>query len=374
MVGLWDAQRYTTLGNIDLGTELASLVFTADGRQILLGDANGFLRWFGVASDSQLTTFSEHGAPVQGVAFAPDGASVATIGSDDHLRIWRATTGEPLGSFFVDATVNSRFHPSFSDDGRLIAAAHHHDGGVWDLGRRVLVNQLTTDDVIPYAESFDRRGRVAVSAMHGGGAPSRVRVWDLSTEQIVASRSFDRDAYDLSFGPDGLLAIATGLNVMVWDVDHDRIVWSADAKRSFDVDFSRDGRFVTASGDTGYIQVFDAHTGAVHRSIKQPTSKTEAVALSPDGSLLAAASGDDRIYVWDVEANQLAAVLSGHRNPVSGIAFSPDGTRLASAGYDGNAFVWALGRETRTPAELARTIAERVAFKLDGVELVSTKR
>jgi len=157
----------------------------------------------------------------------------------------------------------------------------------------------------------------------------------------------------------------------VWDIDRDRVLWKTEA-RVLDVDFSRDGRYVTASSDDGYARVWNAETGEVVWALKQP-GRTLGVAFAPDSSLLATAITDNRIYLWDIATGKLAGTRVGHDNIINSVVFSPDGNRLVSTSRDRRAIVWSVSREKRTPAELAAVVAARVPFRLVGAELVANE-
>ena len=63
---------------------------------------------------------------VWSVGFDPSGKKLVSGSSDKTVRVWDATTGEPIGSpLNVDGQV---FSVSFSPDGEFIAAGHGYPG------------------------------------------------------------------------------------------------------------------------------------------------------------------------------------------------------------------------------------------------------
>lgn len=58
--------------------------------------------------------------------------------------------------------------------------------------------------------------------------------------------------------------------------------------------------------------------------------KIESVAFSPDGKLLASSSYGETIKFWDAATGELLQTLKDPDESVGSVAFSPDGNRLAS--------------------------------------------
>ncbi|NUQ01430.1 MAG: caspase family protein, partial [Armatimonadetes bacterium] len=78
-------------------------------------------RWDLVSGQAVGTPLSGHAAPVQCLAFAPDGRTLATGSADHTVRLWDATTGQPRGEPLAGHT-DRVLDVAFSPDGRLLAS------------------------------------------------------------------------------------------------------------------------------------------------------------------------------------------------------------------------------------------------------------
>jgi WD40 repeat protein len=65
-----------------------SLAFGPSGDFLALGFDDGSIEFFDAATGGSLHTLAAHAGRVRGLAFSPDGRLLASMGSDDVLRIW----------------------------------------------------------------------------------------------------------------------------------------------------------------------------------------------------------------------------------------------------------------------------------------------
>jgi serine/threonine protein kinase len=77
------------VSSVPTGARVASLVFSADERRLLVCCENGKLHLFEVDTAKLVTTFEGHQGPVMTAAFVPDGRTVVSGGKDGKLIVWR---------------------------------------------------------------------------------------------------------------------------------------------------------------------------------------------------------------------------------------------------------------------------------------------
>lgn len=144
-----------------------------------------------VATGERIATFDRHGGDAW-PRFAPDGATVYSVGQDSTLRQWDARTGSEIASY---PAVGSGLAPSVGADGRVLVADANGrqaslvdtrpavelwsvdtcDGYVWAQtlgisGDRAAFSAQCTDEHLTYVIDLDRRQVDYALPMHRGQA------------------------------------------------------------------------------------------------------------------------------------------------------------------------------------------------------------
>ena len=162
--------------------------------------------------------------------------------------------------------------------------------------------------------------------------------------------------YGVAFSPDGNIiaaAFADG-HVRVWRTSDGRALHdlTIGPGQALGVAIDRTGRRLAACGDDGTLIVWDLAGGAVNLAIPRAHgAPIHGVAFSPDGSTLATAGGDQAVQLRDARTGRIRRTLRrdpamSPTGPFFSVAFSPDGRQVAAACTGGLALIWDAGGDS----------------------------
>jgi len=103
------------------------------------------------------------------------------------------------------------------------------------------------------------------------------------------------------------------------------------------------------------IVLFDTSNGNVLRSDNREDQEStiNSVAWSPNGAQIATGSTDGNVQIWNAETLQLVRTIGADNLSIRSVAWSPDSTRVVSGSGDGHTVIWnaADGQHIRTLGE-----------------------
>jgi eukaryotic-like serine/threonine-protein kinase len=303
--------------------EVSTLALAPDDRTVVSVGRDRRVRLWDVGSRD------DHTKPLQAVAFALDGLTLATGGDDATVAVRDSRTGAVRTTFRIEQSV---FGLAFAPDSRSLAIATEECVQVRSLGpdRAALVFDGPRRRVHSVAFAPDGRSLAA------GSSDPAAWIWDVGSTKprLVLRGEFDR-VWAVAYSPDGrTLATAerTG-RVRLWDAARDPECLTTELPGpAVDLHYSADASNLVAVVDTParVARVLDGHTLHTRADVPVPGPGACAVAVSHDGQWAAVAVPGQAVRLWDVAAqHELGALPESVGAGVPKVAFARDGTVLA---------------------------------------------
>jgi len=189
---------------------------------------------------------------------------------------------------------------------------------------------------------------------------AKIRLWNLGTCQIRGTlKGHGWDVNSLAFSSDGKILVSGALDgaIKIWNWHKQELLktfnrpapsqlipslvswFDSSVGGIWAVAISPDGKIIASGGSDQPINLWDADTGKLLRTLTEHSGSIYTVAFSPDGKTFASGGDDHKIRIWEFQTGKLLETLE-HLGPVQSIGFSPDGQTLVSGSADATVKIW----------------------------------
>ena len=369
---VWDAETGKLRGShYGLSDRIFHVAASRDGK-IAAAGADGLLRIWNHNASSEPLVFRADPQTITGVAFAPDGFSLATTGDSGRVSLWNSSAGSETLTLAAPGSMKSI---AFNPKGPYLATAGAPRGEVrvWNLDQ--------PDQPMPpilghkgsvFCIAFSPDGKYLAS----GGGDHTARIVDFLNpdKPAVILEALTARVHALAYRPDGNLIASAGEDAEIIHL-HDpatgKLLKTLEGHDNgiLCLAFSPDGVWLASGSYDKTVRLWNLDTGKDYR-LDGHTMSVNAVAFNPNGLTLASASSDKSIRVWTLEKRELAFKLEGAPGPVQSLAYHPGGGRLASIAQDRMIRIWdVVTRQEILEFEEHVGTLRCVAFSADGRSL-----
>ncbi len=328
---VWDFESgKIRTGHYGFADRINEVAVSHNGK-IAAAGSDGFMYVWNPKISSEALRIRADPQAVAGVAFAPDGLTLATASLSGRVSLWNSSAGlEALTLTAPGMLETVAFHPNEP----YIAAA--------------------------------------------GVKRSEVRVWKLDqANQPILLKGHRSGVSTIAFAPNGRHLASASLDRTVRIVDFrdpgiEPIIIEGHNAPVHTLAYHPDGKMLASAGDDETIRLSDPASGKLIKLLTGHKNGILCLAFSADGKWLASAGYDRTIRIWNLLDSSQNVVLEGHTGLVNTLAFNPDdGKTLASAGTDHAVLLWDINQKKQVfKLEGAAGKIQSLAFHPNGRRLV----
>jgi WD40 repeat protein len=300
----------------------------------------------------ELRTLTGHRAPVNCVAFAPDGRrgfsgcggefvdGIYTDGEDRSLLVWDLAEGQAKGRFEEgDRPILS---VACAPSGTHVLTASR-SGQLFFIDTRdpTIFRALARHRQIVFDVAFAPDGRRFLTGCDDGV----VRLWGLRGERLRRFGGHSGAVTAIAFSPDGSRAVSGSLDgtVRLWDVESGALLHCLQGheKGVLCVAFAPSGEQVASGSADATVRLWDVGSGTEVHCLRGHRAAVAGVAFTPDGRRVLS-GGDQTVRLWATDVGTELHCFNGHTGTVKCVAVSPGGRRALSGGTDQTVRLWGL--------------------------------
>jgi WD40 repeat protein len=353
--------------------EVRALAFGAQG--LVSAGADKLVITWDIASGKRAQIFAEHTTPVQALALAPDGKTIASAGTDPTVLIHAG--GKTLQTIKTPAPSTAL---AFAPDNKVLATGGTETEELVERGRIRFWDAGTGKETgaplehasgifallyLPQGPPADDRAstdaapaKTGTPTLASAGKDNLVRLWDpASGRQLLAYQGHLDWVVALAASKAGPILVSGSRDEMIkiWGSDVPSVVKVHQGPAQA-VLFALNDKVVVTGGRDGTVRFWDSATGKEAAKPFTGLGGVTSLAFSAKEGVparLAAGTWNEKnegdVRLWELkwsakdglEAKELPA-LKGHSKGVTCLAFAPDGKTLASGSADETVILWDL--------------------------------
>lgn len=202
-----------------LETAVRSLATSADGKWAAIGEENGKIRVFEVATGKVAKTLEGHSGPTTGVAFSADGAKLVSGSQDKTFRVWSIADQKEVAKIETPAPVNA---VAVVAEGKTVAT-----GGADNIIRLYALPEATpTETPKPLFELTGHTQPITSLAAIGkgekllsGSKDGSLKTWDAIAGKVDKTMSHGAPIESVAVRADGkrFVSVSSNNTARIWN-------------------------------------------------------------------------------------------------------------------------------------------------------------
>lgn len=290
-------------------------------------------------------SFREHTAGIYGIAWSPNGRTMASADLEKRIWLWDADSCDSICS--LDRHLAEISMVTWSPNGRLLASGSYDNTiYLWDTENRTVCYSLTghSDHILSLV--WSPNGKLLASA----GLDKIINLWDVETGKHIYTFGGHTEPINcLAWSSDGkTLASGSGDRVVnLWDIESRELQhFFKEQEWIGSIVWLPSSKLLAVGTGGGVVSIWDVENNRRIVALEGHTDRILCVEFSFDGRLLASKSADNTVRFWRCDTWKELAVLEEHGIYLSGLAFHPQKLVLATRDDKENAVhIWHLDIE-----------------------------
>ncbi len=352
------------------GGEIENLAFAADGKTLVSCGTDDGVRFWDAATGKEIPRVPEP-ALFQHMALSPDGKLLALMDrrekpQDGYIAIHDFASGRLLRHFGLSPDCRAKL--LFSPDGKILAGFQRdNDIQLWDPATGHHLHTLKGHKGFVWSIAFFADSKTIIS----GSADKTIRFWDVATGKQLRQIQHNQKVGKIVLSSNGKLLASIDRGDDWRDPDNHIRLWDAASGKEVrrldmpakninspwlagfvSLRFAPDGKTLVTGGMDGMLRIWDAATGREIRHFSGFAVEPHELIFAPDGKSLAVVDGYATIRLIRLADGKDLVTCRGHRGGVSSVAVAPDCQAIVTTSYDDTLRFWepATGRELRQRA------------------------
>jgi WD40 repeat protein len=352
---LWNPDAGEPLGpRIDQhGRPLVGAAFSPNGQSLITADASGQVFRWDVTTPAAIVKLHEypHPAGVQSVALLPNGCLI-TGGLDGQLRLFEADGKQPL--WIADRLASKPgFFVSVENAAQeaipAVAVAWDETKGVAVAVALVSLRRAAGSEAFGSEEEFVRLFELDFTKQVFEEVPPAPA--DGQWSSLINLRAQGTVGWSAAIAPSGRQIVTIGRDeARLWDRDgHELGAFRAHQDLTF-AEISHAGNSVVTASLDASVRIWDADSGQPRMTLDGHTAgplgghrmPVNCAIFTPDDRHVITGSEDGTVRKWDLSTMRVVQVIPVDSRGITRVAVSRDGQTLFTASRSGEAAIWRL--------------------------------